>query len=42
MTKILVIGGTGMLGRPVTHRLLNDGFAVRLFTSHPDQARQLL
>ena len=41
MPKILIFGGTGMLGRPVTHRLLDDGFAVRLFTSHPDKARQI-
>jgi len=40
MDKVLVVGGTGMLGRPVAVRLLSDGFAVRIFTGHPDRARR--
>lgn len=39
MGKILVIGGTGMLGRPVVVRLVQDGFAVRLFTTDEERAR---
>jgi uncharacterized protein YbjT (DUF2867 family) len=40
--RILVIGGTGMLGRPVAERLRADGFAVRLLARNPDKARRLL
>ncbi len=36
---ILVVGGTGMLGRRVTRRLLQDGFIVRLLTRDPERAR---
>ncbi|MEZ5357419.1 MAG: NAD(P)H-binding protein [Candidatus Zixiibacteriota bacterium] len=39
MAKILVIGGTGMLGRPVVVRLVQDGFSVRLFTTDEQRAR---
>lgn len=35
MERILVVGGTGLLGRPVAERLLQDGYAVRLLTRHP-------
>jgi len=38
---ILVVGGTGMLGRPVTKRLLAEGFAVRLLTHSPEKARKI-
>jgi uncharacterized protein YbjT (DUF2867 family) len=40
--RILVIGGTGMLGKPVAKRLKADGFAVRLLVRDPDKARRLL
>lgn len=39
--KILVVGGTGMLGRPVVKQLLADGFPLRLLTTHPDKAKRL-
>lgn len=40
--RILVIGGTGMLGRPVAERLRADGFTVRLLARSPEKARRLL
>ena len=39
---ILVVGGTGMLGRRVARRLLQDGFGVRLLTRNADRARASL
>lgn len=39
--KILIVGGTGMLGRPVVNQLLTDGFPLRLLTTHPDKAKRL-
>jgi uncharacterized protein YbjT (DUF2867 family) len=39
MAKILVIGATGMLGRPVVVRLFADGFEIRVFTTRLDRAR---
>ncbi len=39
--KILVVGGTGMLGRPVVKQLLADGLNLRLLTTHPDKAKRL-
>ncbi|MGD2078097.1 MAG: NAD(P)H-binding protein [Chloroflexota bacterium] len=41
MNKILVLGGTGMLGAPVARRLQADGFAVRLMVRDPEKARGL-
>jgi uncharacterized protein YbjT (DUF2867 family) len=41
MKKILVLGGTGMLGGPVARRLQADGFAVRLLARDPQKARAL-
>src|SRR5688572_25446985 len=41
-TRILVIGATGMLGRPVAERLHAEGFAVRALARSPEQARGLL
>jgi uncharacterized protein YbjT (DUF2867 family) len=40
--KILVIGGTGMLGKPVAQWLKADGFTVRLLARSPEKARKLL
>jgi len=40
--RILVIGGTGMLGKPVATRLKADGFTVRLLARDPEKARRLL
>jgi uncharacterized protein YbjT (DUF2867 family) len=41
MKKILVLGGTGMLGGPVARRLQADGFAVRLLARDPEKARAM-
>jgi uncharacterized protein YbjT (DUF2867 family) len=38
MSRVLVIGGTGMLGRPVAVQLVNDGFDVRVMTTNPKKA----
>ncbi len=40
--SILVIGGSGMLGVPVVHRLLAAGYNVRVLTRSPEAARQKL
>lgn len=39
---ILVIGGTGMLGKPVAQQLKADGFSVRLLARNPEKAQKLL
>jgi uncharacterized protein YbjT (DUF2867 family) len=39
---ILVIGGTGMLGRPVVRRLLEDGLSVRVIARDVARAKALL
>jgi uncharacterized protein YbjT (DUF2867 family) len=41
MEKILVLGGTGMLGGPVARRLRADGFEVRLLARDPEKARMM-
>jgi uncharacterized protein YbjT (DUF2867 family) len=41
MNRILVLGGTGMLGAPAARRLQADGFAVRLLARDPDNARAM-
>ena len=38
-TKVLVIGGTGMLGEPVAPRLRADGYQVRIFTRSLEKAQ---
>ena len=38
MNTILVLGGTGLLGAPVTRRLQADGFRVRLLARDPEKA----
>ncbi|PKK83779.1 MAG: hypothetical protein CVT49_07105 [candidate division Zixibacteria bacterium HGW-Zixibacteria-1] len=42
MKKILIIGGHGMLGRPVVRRLLKEGFAVRTMARDKAKAAALL
>ena len=37
--KVLVVGATGMLGRPVVDRLSADGYGVRVLTRDPESAR---
>ena len=39
---ILVIGGTGMLGKPVAQQLKADGFNVRLLARNPEKTQKLL
>ncbi|MDO9299894.1 MAG: NAD(P)H-binding protein, partial [Anaerolineales bacterium] len=39
---ILVIGGTGMLGKPVAEQLKADGFNVRILARNPEKAQKLL
>ena len=39
---ILVVGGTGMLGKPVAQQLKADGFNVRLLARNPEKAQKLL
>jgi len=39
--KILVVGGTGNLGRPVVWRLIYDGFKVKVLSHIPDGAEQI-
>ncbi len=41
MSKILVLGGTGMLGAPAVRRFLDDGFDVRVFVRDPVRVRAL-
>jgi len=38
--RVLVLGGTGLLGAPVVCRLRADGFTVRVLTRDPDKARR--
>jgi uncharacterized protein YbjT (DUF2867 family) len=40
--RVLVIGGQGMLGRPIVRRLLQDGFHVRVLARNPEKARSVL
>ena len=42
MRSILVIGGPGMLGRPVVRRLVEEGLYVRVMARKPDEAAKLL
>jgi nucleoside-diphosphate-sugar epimerase len=39
--RILVLGGTGLLGAPVARRLRADGFAVRVLSRDPEKARRM-
>jgi uncharacterized protein YbjT (DUF2867 family) len=41
MTKILILGGTGLLGAPVARRLQADGGEVRLLARDPRKARDM-
>ncbi len=42
MKTILVIGATGMLGKPVAKQFLKDGFHVRVLARNPQKAQQVL
>ena len=39
--RILVIGATGLLGKPVVERLIQDGQPVRILTRSPEEAKAL-
>ena len=39
---VLVVGGTGELGRPVARQLLADGYVVRLLSRNVERARALM
>lgn len=39
--KVLVVGGTGALGRPVVRLLREQGIAVRALSRHPEAASEL-
>jgi uncharacterized protein YbjT (DUF2867 family) len=39
---VLIIGATGMLGRPVVRRLIEDGFSLRAMVRDLERARRLL
>lgn len=41
MQKILVIGGTGMIGKPVTRALIQAGFQVSMLARQPQKAQEL-
>jgi uncharacterized protein YbjT (DUF2867 family) len=41
MNKVLVLGGTGMLGGPVARRLRADGIEVRLLARDPEKAEAM-
>lgn len=41
MNKILILGGTGLLGAPVARRLQADGFEVRLLARDREKARAM-
>ena len=40
MSRILVLGGTGMLGAPVVRHLLEDGFDVCVYVRNPVRVRE--
>lgn len=40
--RVLVIGATGMLARPVIRRLVSEGYRVRALVRSPEKARTLL
>lgn len=39
--RILIIGGTGMLGSPVAQQFRAKGYTVRIFTRSPEKARDI-
>lgn len=41
MKKIIVIGGTGMLGQPVTQEFIKAGFEVTLFARNIQKSKQI-
>ena len=41
MKKILVLGATGLLGKPVVRQLVADGFQVRVLARDVEKARPM-
>lgn len=39
--RILVLGGTGLLGKPTTHQLKSDGFQVRILARDVEKAHNM-
>jgi uncharacterized protein YbjT (DUF2867 family) len=39
--RILVLGGTGLLGKPTTHQLKTDGFQVRILARDVEKAQSM-
>ena len=39
--KVVILGGTGFVGRALTRRLALDGLAVKILTRHPERHRDL-
>ncbi len=35
MAKILITGGTGLIGKAITKRLISEGHEVRILSRHP-------
>ena len=42
MKRMLILGGTGMLGAPVARRVLADGLEVRVLARDPDKTHAML
>lgn len=40
--RVLVVGATGMLGRPVVRRLIEEGFSIRALARDVDRAKSML
>ena len=36
--RVIITGGTGLIGRALTHNLVNDGHEVIVLTRNPAQA----
>jgi len=39
--RILIVGGTGMLGRPVSFEFLKSGFEVSVLSTNPEKAKNI-
>ncbi|MGP0630659.1 SDR family oxidoreductase [Nitrospina sp. 32_T5] len=42
VSNLLIVGGTGTLGRPVAHKFLKEGCNVRVLTRNLERAREVL
>ena len=40
--RVVLIGGTGFVGRHLTHRLASQGIACKVLTRHPHRHRDLI